>query len=362
MIIDLVVGCRPNFVKAAAIIDAAKSYPNIKVRLIHTGQHHDAMSDPFFKEFNLPNPDWQMLTGYRQSAAVRTGDLVSGISSYWSGNPKPDYAMVVGDTDSSLAGAIAAKKSGLKLVHVEAGLRSGVDTMQEEINRKAIDSIADIFYATTDGARENLLREGHERWKIAVVGNVMVDTLMRHLHKARHEFGRPMNCDYAMLTLHRAENVDSEKMDEIIDAVGEVAKNIPVIFPKHPRGHVRLYANGLMMVPPMSYHQFISTLSRAQFIMTDSGGVQEESTALGIPCVTIRPNTERPETVFQGTNMIAGTKSADIISTARQANYARFDTTRIDIWISTGTRKPPLWDGKAAYRLFDDLEARCKTL
>lgn len=359
MIIDLVVGCRPNFVKAAAIIDAAKSYSDIRVRLIHTGQHHDVMSDPLFQELNLPKPDWQMIPGYLQNPAGRTGDMISSIGAYWSGDTRPDYVMVVGDTDSSLAGAIAAKKAGLKLVHVEAGLRSRAADMQEEINRKAIDSVSDIFYATTEGARQNLLDEGHEKWKIVVVGNVMVDTLYRHIDRARREFYRPMDSDYAMLTLHRAENVDTtEKMDEIIDAVGEVAKNIPVIFPKHPRGHVRLYAAGLSMTGPLSYHQFISYLSRAEFIMTDSGGVQEESTALGVPCVTIRPNTERPETVFEGTNVIAGTKAADIIREARTARWGKFNMSNVDIWSPTGRRKPPLWDGQAAYRLLDDLEAR----
>lgn len=352
MIIDLVVGCRPNFVKAAAIVHAAKSYPDIQVRLIHTGQHEGAMSDPFFRELGLPAPHRFMKLYSGEVPGSCVGTMTSLIGSLLCGN-RPDYVMVVGDTDSSLAGAIAAKKAGIQLIHVEAGLRNGDTKMQEEINRKAIDSISDILYATTEGAKENLLEEGHFPWKISVVGNVMVDTLMRNIQLARHQYGRPITADYAMLTLHRAENIDTtSKMDEIIDAVGEVAKNIPVIFPRHPRGRVRLYADGLLMVPPMGYRQFIASMSRARFVMTDSGGVQEETTALGVQCVTIRPNTERPETVFQGTNTVAGTRAADIIRESRIANALGA--------LGIFDKRPPLWDGKAAYRLLDDLEERCK--
>jgi UDP-N-acetylglucosamine 2-epimerase (non-hydrolysing) len=353
MIIDLVVGCRPNFVKAAAIVKAAKNFPRVKIRLVHTGQHPSTMSDPIWYDLGLPNPYWQGTVIGGTSATTRLADMVYELANLWEQDIregfKPDYVMVVGDTDSTLAGALAAKKSGLKVVHVEAGLRSGALQMQEEINRKLIDSISDVLYTSVESATKNLLYEGRNPWEVVFVGNVMADTLISHIAEARRKYPKPMH-EYAMLTLHRAENVNNKSMDEIIDAVGEVSNNIPVIFPRHPRGHVRLYAEGLKMVPPMGYLEFIATMSHAKFVMTDSGGVQEETTLLGIPCVTIRPNTERPETVHQGTNVIAGTDGSSIVREAREANKRWYNLTP--------TRTPLLWDGKAAERLLHDLVGR----
>jgi UDP-N-acetylglucosamine 2-epimerase (non-hydrolysing) len=353
MIIDLVVGCRPNFVKAAAIIQAAKKFPRVHVRLLHTGQHPSQMSDPIWYDLDLPEPDWHGEQTSLVSATGRLGYMVHDLAEMWQQDAriglKPDYVMVVGDTDSTLAGALAAKKSGLKLVHVEAGLRSGALQMQEEINRKLIDPISDVLYTSVESATKNLLYEGRNPWEVVFVGNVMADTLLSHIAEARRKYPKPLP-EYAMLTLHRAENINNKTMDEIIDAVGEVSNNIPVIFPRHPRGHVRLYAEGLKMVPPMGYLEFIATMSHAKFVMTDSGGVQEETTLLGIPCVTIRPNTERPETVHQGTNRIAGTDGSSIVREAREANKRWYDMNP--------TPTPPLWDGKAAERILHDLVGR----
>jgi UDP-N-acetylglucosamine 2-epimerase (non-hydrolysing) len=348
MIIDLVVGCRPNFVKAAAIIQAAKKFPRIEVRLIHTGQHSKLMSDPFFEELQLPEPYLIAQENGFENPSDRLGHTISYLGYLWL-RDRPDYVMVVGDTDATLAGAIAAKKSGLKLVHVEAGLRSGALQMQEEINRKLIDPISDVLYTSVESATKNLLYEGRNPWEVVFVGNVMADTLLSHIYEARKRYPKPMP-EYAMLTLHRAENVNNKVMDEIIDAVGEVSNNIPVIFPRHPRGHVRLYAEGLKMVPPMGYLEFIATMSHAKFIMTDSGGVQEETTLLGVPCVTIRPNTERPETVHQGTNRIAGTDGSSIVRGAHEAYKRWYDLDP--------TPTPPLWDGHAAERILADLVGR----
>jgi UDP-N-acetylglucosamine 2-epimerase (non-hydrolysing) len=351
MILDIVVGCRPNFVKAAALIEAAKKFDDVVVRLIHTGQHSDIMSDPFFKELNLPKPAWSII-GYDIHPSVRLGNMVSAIGAYWTGNPKPDWAIIVGDTDSSLAGAIAAKKSKLKVAHVEAGLRSGLVDMQEEINRKMIDSISDRLYTTSRGAAENLTREGHMPWTIYFAGNVMVDTLLLHIGVAKKKYPRRVDNEYALLTLHRAENVDDQNaMNGIMEAVREIAKRIPVIFPRHPRGHVDIDIPGVKVVPPMGYYEFIAEMSHATYVLTDSGGVQEETTVLETPCVTLRPNTERPETVHEGSNNIAGTHAQGIIAAANSARYQSFDTTRFG-------RRPEKWDGRAAERIISDLVTR----
>ena len=351
MIIDLVVGCRPNFVKASAIIEAAKNFPDIKIRLLHTGQHTKEMSDPIFADLELPKPDWQGIIIPIERAPERLGVMVELLAAFWSGFPKPDYAMVVGDTDSTLAGAIAAKKCGLRLIHVEAGLRCGDLQMQEELNRIMVDSVSDLLYTSTEGAVQNLLSEGHSRSKIIFVGNVMADTLYRFKEKALQKFAAPFD-DYALLTLHRAENVDpTDKREAIIAAIADIAKQQKIIFPRHPRNHVRLYAEGLYMGPPMGYLEFLSAMAHAKYVLTDSGGVQEETTMLGVPCVTIRPNSERPETVHMGSNNIAGTDAEGIRSAASAAYYQDFDIKR---W----GKKPPLWDGFAAYRLLTDLVNR----
>jgi UDP-N-acetylglucosamine 2-epimerase (non-hydrolysing) len=353
--IDLIVGARPNFVKAAALVDAAAKHPEINIRLIHTGQHFDAMSDPFFQEFSLPAS--LVLNGcehpHTDLPGVRLSYMIESLCSHWAyvkmdeDSERPNYAMVVGDTDSTLAGAIAAVKSKIPLIHVEAGLRSGNWGMQEEINRVLVDSVSDILYAPSWYARERLISENHHG-RIVAVGNVMVDTLRKYLPIARERYIAPGR-SYAVLTLHRAENVDDPNtLSRILGAVNEIGKEIPVIFPVHPR----VYPNALAAawnidkVGPMGYLEFIALISRATFVMTDSGGVQEETAALGIPCLTLREETERPETVYMGINTIVGTDPEAI------RNVASF-------YLGGGSRAtisaPELWDGHAADRIMEDL-------
>jgi len=344
---DLVIGARPNFVKAAALVEAAKLFPEkIKLRLVHTGQHKEGMSDPYFSDLQLPPPvhlhdDLNLGSGF--------GQMIGRLDYFWYQQERdtyPDYVMVVGDTDSTAAAAIAAVKRRIPVIHVEAGLRCGDMNMQEEINRILVDSVSDIFYTTSEGARENLIREGHDPSMCRFVGNVMVDTLFRHLSEAKIRYRRPGQ--YAVLTLHRAENVDDkQKLASIMSAVDEVGSHIPVIFPIHPRTKSKWASSAwnVDFVPPMGYLEFISLLASAKFVMTDSGGVQEETTALGVPCLTLRESTERPETVEMGSNWVVGTDPASIILAAAQLIGLKFK----------GFGGLPLWDGQAAVRIMKDL-------
>ncbi len=354
LVIDLVVGCRPNFVKAAAIIHAAEKYPNTKINLIHTGQHSSDLSDPFFDELELPipPPSRRFICSHFDNAVSRLSCLIGWMGDVFA-EDKPDLVMVVGDTDSTLAGAVAAAKLNICLVHVEAGLRCGDYMMQEELNRKMVDSVSDICYTTTNAARETLLAEGHNPALVKFVGNVMVDTLYRFLPDAEKKYPHGWSSPYAVLTLHRAETVDHDDIVfPALDAVRKVAESIDVVWPVHPRIRSRLGAwkceGQFTRCEPMGYLQFISLLSSAKFVMTDSGGVQEETTALGIPCLTLRPSTERPETVSMGTNRVIGTNPEVIYEAAAAlAVCNRSNHTYID--------KPPLWDGRAADRILADL-------
>ena len=349
MKIDLIVGARPNFVKAAALLHAAKDFPQIEMRLVHTGQHRDIMSDPYFKDLRLHQPtqlndDLDLGIGF--------GQMIGRLDYFWyqqDNTTYPDYVMVVGDTDSTLAGAIAAAKSGISVLHVEAGLRCGDMKMQEEINRILVDSIALKHYTTSDYADRNLRSEGKQGIQ---VGNVMVDTLLRFLPEAREKFSR--KGPYAIFTLHRAENIDdAERRYKIIAAVDEISERIPILWPMHTR--LQHYAGKLIktaiIVPPMSYLEFIAALESASFVLTDSGGVQEETTILHVPCLTLRDNTERPETVSCGTNRVIGTNPARIVVEATK--LIRSDTR----WRSC--LELPLWDGHAAKRIMEDI---CATL
>ena len=297
-------------------------------------------------------PDSIFQLPFETTIGSRLAQMIHGLSMNYDTTESriwpTDYVMVVGDTDSTLAGAIAAVKSGIPVAHVEAGLRCGDMKMQEEINRILVDSISTKHYATSDWALKNLKSEGH--WRARNVGNVMVDTLMRFLPEAIKQYPRDDN--YAVFTLHRAENVDDpEKLASIINAVEEVATRIPVIWPVHPRLGPLIAGRNITAVEPMGYLQFIALLSGAKFAMTDSGGVQEETTALNIPCLTLRENTERPETVHAGTNCIVGTSPksildmADWILSSKQTSFKR--------------RQIDGWDGHAAERILEDL---CGTL
>lgn len=345
MKIDLIVGARPNFIKAAALLHAAKDFPQIEMRLVHTGQHHDIMSDPYFKDLRLPQPtqlndDLDLGTGF--------GQMIGRLDYFWyqqDNTTYPDYVMVVGDTDSTLAGAIAAAKNGISVLHVEAGLRCGDMKMQEEINRILVDSIALKHYTTSDYADRNLRSEGKQGIQ---VGNVMVDTLLRFLPEAREKFSH--KGPYAIFTLHRAENIDNQqRCYDITCAIQKLADDgITILWPVHPRLPSRPgQSRNLILMPPMDYLEFIATLEGASFVLTDSGGVQEEATVLHVPCLTLRDNTERPETVSCGTNRIIGTNPARIVAEATKL-------------IRSGTRwrsclELPLWDGHAAKRIMEDI-------
>lgn len=347
MLVDLVVGARPNFVKAAAILEAAKKFPELTFKLVHTGQHA-ALSDIYWRDLDLPLYHSLAFSGWYPDTITRQARYFEFLKSVFQAD-KPDLVMVVGDTDSTLAGALVAAKMGISVAHVEAGLRCGDMKMQEEINRILVDSIAAKHYTTTEGALENLHFEGHKLGP-KLVGNVMVDTLYRFLPEARNRYKR--EGPYAVLTLHRAENVDdSEKLSRILDIVDEVGIELPVIWPVHPRVDAFQFARlEIDSTTPMGYLQFIALLDGAKFVMTDSGGVQEETTALGIPCMTLRSNTERPETCHLGTNKIVGNDRNVILETAKRY----METSRAPVGGLI-----PLWDGCAAERILKDL---CQTL
>lgn len=342
--IDLVVGARPNFVKAAAILEAAKNFP-VEIQLIHTGQHDmcSIMSEPHFRDLNLPQPDcYHILKMFAGATTIERMSMMINFLGLTFISDRPEVVMVVGDTDSTLAGAITAAKMRIPVVHVEAGLRCGDLRMQEEINRILVDSIATRHYTTSCYADANLKREGKRG---IFVGNVMIDSLRRHIIRATALDLGP-ETDYAVLTLHRAENVDdADRTESILDAVEEIATQIPVIWPTHPR-YSPDQTEHITMVPPKGYLDFLALLSKAKLVLTDSGGVQEEASALGVPCLTLRDSTERPETVFHGTNHVVGAESADIIQYAKRMLGSTIDYNRF---------KPEGYDGHAAERLLGDL-------
>lgn len=347
MKIALVVGARPNLVKAAALVHAAQHFPEINLHVIHTGQHTGAMSDQYMHELGLNNHTYQQTKlGLVQTIpAFRLGEMVASISSVLLSD-RADYVCVVGDTDSTLAGAIAAAKLGIPVIHVEAGMRNFDKKMQEEINRVLVDHASTIHYCNHEIQRRNLDVEGIDTG--TVVGNVMVDTLYRFLDSSRpHKIYY-----YAMFTMHRAENVDNiETLTKHSNAVAQVADdlNINIIWPVHPRygtSGLDLLNRRIKIVPAMGYLEFISRLNYAEFVITDSGGVQEETTALNVPCYTIRPNTERPETVHYGTNHIVSDYK---MSLTELIQTTKNDKLRPEI---------PMWDGHAAERIFKDLLAK----
>jgi UDP-N-acetylglucosamine 2-epimerase (non-hydrolysing) len=348
MRICLVAGARPNFMKIAPIINALKQRGHDDWFLVHTGQHYDAkLSDVFFKELCMPEPDVWLGVG-SGSHAEQTAKVMTGIEAVFL-ERRPDIVVVVGDVNSTLAAALVASKLGITLAHVEAGLRSGDRTMPEEINRIVTDVLADMLFTTSEDAHEHLAREGIANGKIHFVGNVMVDSLLAHLDAAKK---RPVpEGRYAVLTLHRPSNVDDpEKFAGLMRAIDRIAQEMPVIFPVHPRTAARVarlkgLRGDIRTMEPLGYLDFLALTSRAALILTDSGGVQEEATVLGVPCLTMRENTERPVTISHGTNRLVGTDPDAIVSAAMDS-------------ISTPKKSgsiPPLWDGKASERIVDTL-------
>lgn len=354
-----VVGARPNFVKIAPIMSELGEHPYIDTTLVHTGQHYDAvMSDSFFSNLDIPRPDINL--------KVQSGGAVSQIAEIMSrmepvlDSVRPDVVLVVGDVNSTLAATLAAVKTGRPVAHVEAGLRSFDRSMPEEINRVLTDAVSDLLFTTERTAEGNLLREGVARDKVHFVGNVMIDTLFRYRERARESdvlarLGLAAG-DYVVLTLHRPSNVDDEgTLGLLLQAIARIQGEIPMVFPVHPRTRQRLTAlapvlpamPGLRLADPMSYLDFIQLMSESRCVLTDSGGIQEETTALGVPCLTLRQNTERPVTTTEGTNRVVGTEPQAIYESWREVVEGKWPKGEL----------PELWDGKAATRIVRVLRA-----
>lgn len=363
-----VVGARPNFMKAAPVLHALRKRPTLCAQLIHTGQHYDRlMSELFFEELDLARPmlDLAVGTGSRPEqmgqVMVKLGPVLQ--------RERPDLVVVFGDVTSTAAAALCASNLGIKVAHVEAGLRSFDRTMPEELNRIVTDHLSDFLFVTEPSGVENLIRERIESDRIFFVGNVMVDTLLRHVDRARRlqswaRFGLQPR-DYAVVTLHRPSNVDNtEVLTGFLDTLDDLSRELPVLFPIHPRTRLKLAdtpyrvllneagpssrarRRRLQLVEPLGYLEFLSLMSAARLVLTDSGGIQEETTVLGIPCLTLRQNTERPITISRGTNRLVGTEREQILAAARRA-------------IRNGHQAgflPDLWDGAAAERIAKALD------
>ncbi len=366
-----VAGARPNFIKLAPIIGAIDDHPLCEAVILHTGQHYDArMSAVFFDELGIRKPDLSLDVG-SGSHAVQTAKVMIGIDEVIDMR-RPDVVLVVGDVNSTVAAALVAKKKGVAVAHVEAGLRSFDETMPEEINRLLTDRLSDALYTTEIEAEANLRREGIDPQRIVFVGNVMIDSLLRCLPRAEpfektmHEAGASDNflaraCSgYAVATLHRPSNVDDHAtLGPLLGALAEISRDLPIVFPAHPRTQ-RLIEHSAMrdiiegrdvlLTEPVGYLSMIGLMRSARLVMTDSGGMQEETTGLGVPCLTLRTSTERPITITDGTNALVGVLPDAIISAAR------------DIVATGGKagRIPSLWDGQAAKRVVTDLVLRFK--
>jgi len=348
-----VVGARPNFVKMAPIIsEMVARGGQIRQTLLHTGQHYDdAMSGAFFRDLGMPGPDVYLETRGGTHAEQTARVMLAFEGALLA--ERPDWVVVVGDVNSTLACALVASKLRVPVAHVEAGLRSYDRTMPEEINRVLTDQISDLLFTPSPDADENLLREGVAPERIVRVGNVMIDTLYRHLERA--ELSSILDTlslnsrDFAVLTLHRPSNVDDpDSMRRIFAAIGAIAHSLTIVFPAHPRtlGRMREFGveppPGIKVIDPLSYLDFLKLWSSSKMTLTDSGGLQEETTALGVPCLTLRENTERPITISQGTNQLVGLDPERIIGAA-QALLADGRPTR--------ARTPDLWDGRTAQRI-----------
>lgn len=364
--IILVVGARPNFMKVAPIMREMAKYPQeFEQVLVHTGQHYDDnMSRVFFRDLGLAEPDVRLGVG-SGTHAEQTAKVMLAFEPVLLTH-KPDLVLVVGDVNSTLACALTAVKLHVPIAHVEAGLRSFDRRMPEEINRILTDALADYLFITSRDADENLRREGIPHEKIYFVGNVMVDTLLRYRQQASeletwtHYGVKPSQ--YVLLTLHRPSNVDDPAaFTGILDALAEIQQRIPIIFPAHPRTVKRVQELGLAhrlgkmknlaLTEPLSYLDFLCLMSHARMVLTDSGGIQEETTILGVPCLTLRENTERPVTVSKGTNVLVGNSHERIVGEALGVLDGQGKTGRV----------PELWDGQAAQRIVRVLKTRGRT-
>lgn len=356
-----VVGARPNFMKIAPVMEEMrKRADKLQPLLVHTGQHYDeAMSKSFFEDLQIPRPDINLEVG-SASHAEQTARIMIAFEQVLREH-RADWVIVVGDVNSTMAATLVAAKMLVKVAHIEAGLRSFDRAMPEEVNRLVTDTLADLLLTPSPDADQNLLREGVSQKKIRFVGNVMIDTLYRHLESARSSqiLGRfnLQKKKYCAMTLHRPSNVDDQTtLAGILDALHAVQERLPIVFPIHPRTRARLEEFGLtslvekqrnlILTEPLGYLDFLQLYSNSRLVLTDSGGVQEETTALGIPCLTLRQNTERPITVTQGSNRIVG-NNPEVIK--REAWNALDNPP-------TARRVPDLWDGQAARRIVDAIE------
>lgn len=357
-----VVGARPNFMKIAPIMSALHGAPRpLEARLIHTGQHYDVdMNQRFFEQLGIPRPDVDLGVG-SASHAVQTAEIMQRFEFVLEAE-QPAAILVVGDVNSTIACALVAAKKGVKVIHVEAGLRSFDRSMPEEINRVLTDQISDLLFTTERTALNNLIREGIDPARVYFVGNVMIDTLMVNLKQAvppQHTLATGIDSGlfldsphgYAVLTLHRPANVDNPQvLRELLTVLRQISADLPLVFPVHPRTEARIEEAGLiglldtphiLRLSPQGYLEMLGLMTQARLVLTDSGGIQEETTALGVPCVTLRETTERPVTVEQGTNTLVGSNPARIFDAVQEI-------------LSTGGkagRVPELWDGHAAERI-----------
>jgi UDP-N-acetylglucosamine 2-epimerase (non-hydrolysing) len=354
--IFLVAGARPNFMKVAPIIRALQQRADLfEYRLVHTGQHYDReMSEVFFDELHIPEPDYHLEVG-SGTHAEQTGRIMVRFEQICH-EDRPDLVLVVGDVNSTLACSIVAKKSNIKVAHVEAGLRSGDLRMPEEINRLVTDAISDYFFVTEQSGVTHLRAEGKPDEAIFLVGHVMIDNLFHQMARLKEmpsstldeEGVKSRHARYGVVTLHRPSNVDQRGiLENLIGAMSTISRVLPLVFPVHPRTQARLdqfklsLPDGIVPIKPQPYMAFLNLFKDATLVLTDSGGLQEETTALGIPCLTLRENTERPITVEEGTNLVVGTSPDRIVAAAETVLRGE----------GKAGRRPRLWDGRAAERI-----------
>jgi len=355
-----VVGARPNFMKMAPVLRALAAYGRVRPVLVHTGQHYDEnLSEVFFRELGMPRPDVHLEVGsgtHGQQTARVIERMEAALAQGPPGGGRYDRVVVVGDVNSTMAAALAAVKLGIPVAHVEAGLRSFDRSMPEEINRVVTDAVSDMLFVSEPAGMENLRREGHPEEQLHLVGNVMIDTLRWLLPQAQRQDTLDRHGlepgQYGVVTLHRPATVDRpETLGPLLAVLDEASEELPLVFPVHPRTRERITRFGLAarldgkgrlkLLPPLGYLDFLALTSQARLVVTDSGGLQEESTALGIPCLTARPNTERPITVHEGTSTLVGSDPERLRTGLRAILEGRY---------KRGTC-PALWDGRAAERI-----------
>jgi UDP-N-acetylglucosamine 2-epimerase (non-hydrolysing) len=353
--VTCVVGARPNFIKMAAIIHALRKRPRFEIQLVHTGQHFSAdMSDTFFRDLEIPEPDINLSIG-GGSQTEQTAEIMKRIEPVLI-NRRPDILIVVGDVNSTLAASLVAAKLGIRIAHVEAGLRSFDRAMPEEINRLVTDAISDYLFVTEPSGERNLLNEGVPAERIFFTGNVMIDTLLRFRDRAANStvlenLGLAPRC-YGVATLHRPSNVDDPaRLAALLRMLSELSRELRIVFPVHPRTRQRIESAGLpvdslILTPPQTYLDFLRLTSEARLVLTDSGGIQEETTVLQVPCLTMRENTERPVTIERGTNRLVGVDPDAVLNVARTVLAEPMPAGRI----------PDGWDGRAADRIVAAIE------